>query len=180
MAKAIEDLKNEHEAILSSLQILDTVTGRLGRRLDVQRRDIHDFIAFLREFADKCHHGKEEGILFPAMVKAGVAEKGGPIGVVLSEHAKGRELIKEMEAAVSGKEDHDRFTRAAKEYSSLLRSHIERENSVLFPSAESVLTADQLDQIYDAFEQHEQKVIGAGRHEELHALLKKLRQKYPA
>ena len=180
MTKAIEDLKNEHEAILASLKILGALAGRLQRGLDVQRRDIHDFIAFLREFADKCHHGKEEGILFPALVKAGIPEKGGPIGVMLSEHTEGRELIKEMEAAVSGKEDHERFTRAAKQYSSLLQAHIEKENSVLFPSAESVLTVAQWDQIQDAFEQHEQKVIGAGRHEELHAMLKGLRQKYPA
>ncbi|MGA2613166.1 MAG: hemerythrin domain-containing protein [Spirochaetia bacterium] len=180
MAKAIEDLQNEHQAILSSLQILDTLTKRLSRGLDVERRDIHDFTAFLKEFADKCHHGKEESILFPALVKAGIAEKGGPIGVMLTEHSKGRELIKEMEAAVSGREDQERFTRAAREYSSLLQAHIEKENTVLFPSAERVLTADQLDQIHSAFQQHEQKVIGAGRHEELHAMLKKLRQEYPA
>ena len=180
MGKAIEDLKNEHQAILSSLQILDAVARRLDKGLDVQRRDIHDFIGFLREFADKCHHGKEEGILFPALTNAGIAEKGSPIGVMLSEHAKGRELIKEMDAAVSGKEDHERFTHAAKEYSNLLQAHIAKENDTLFPAAEKVLTAPQLDQIYEAFEQHEEKVIGAGRHEELHAMLKRLRQKYPS
>ncbi len=180
MSKAIEDLQNEHQAILSSLQILDTLVRRIDRGLDVQRRDIHDFIGFLKEFADKCHHGKEEGILFPALAKAGMAEKDGPIGVMLSEHAKGRELIKEMETAVSGKEDHARFTNAAKQYSSLLQAHIVKENTVLFPAAEGTLTGLQLDQAYEAFEQHEQKVIGAGRHEELHAMLKRLKQKYPS
>ena len=180
MAKAIEDLQNEHQEILSGLQILDTIAKRLERRLDVQRRDIHDFIGFLKEFADKCHHGKEEGILFPALTKAGITEKEGPIEVMLSEHAKGRELIKEMDSAVSGKEDHERFTHAAREYSNLLQAHIVKENTILFPTAESALTALQLDQLYDAFEQHEQKVIGTGRHEELHAMLKRLRQKYPA
>ena len=163
MGKAIEDLQNEHQAILSSLQILDTVARRLDRGLDVQRRDIHDFIGFLKEFADKCHHGKEEGILFPALTNAGIAEKGGPIGVMLSEHAQGRELIKEMDAAVSGKEDHERFAHAAKEYSNLLQAHIAKENDTLFPVAEKALTDSQLDQIYEAFEQHEQKVIGAGQ-----------------
>ncbi len=180
MGKAMDDLQNEHQAILSSLQILDTLTGRLERHLDVQRRDIHDFIVFLKEFADTCHHGKEEGILFPALVKAGIKDKDGPIGVLLAEHAKGRVLIKEMEAATSGKEDNARFTRAAKEYSSLLQAHIEKENSDLFSSVERVLTAPQLEQIYDEFERHENKVIGAGRHEELHAMLKKLKQKYLA
>jgi hemerythrin-like domain-containing protein len=180
MGKAIEDLQNEHQAIISGLQILDTFSRRIDRGLDVQRRDIHDIIGFLKEFADTCHHGKEEGILFPALINAGMEEKGGPIEAMLLEHAKGRELIKEMDIAVSGKEDHERFTRAAREYSDLLQAHIAKENGVLFPSAENTLTAPQLDQIYEAFEQHERKVIGIGRHEELHAMLKKLKQKYSA
>ena len=180
MSKAIDDLKHDHDAILSALKILDRIAEDIEKGGAPGKGDLARFIDFLKEFADKCHHGKEEGILFPALVKAGIPEKGGPIGVMLSEHVEGRELIKEMEAAVSGKEDHERFTLAAKQYSSLLQAHIEKENSVLFPSAESVLTAAQWDQIHDAFEQHEQKVIGAGRHEELHAMLKGLRQKYPS
>ena len=118
--------------------------------------------------------------MFPALVKAGIPEKGGPIGVMLSEHVQGRELIKEMEAAVSGTVDRHKFSHSAKEYSSLLEAHIQKENNVLFPAAEKVLTDGQLDQIYDAFEKHEEKVIGEGRHEELHAMLKKLRKKYAA
>ncbi len=96
------------------------------------------------------------------------------------EHVRGRELLREMEAAVSEKEDLESFSKAAKHYSSLLQAHIERENTFLFPTAERVLTAAQLDQIYDAFEQHERKVMGLSRHEELHAILKKLKQKYTA
>ncbi len=180
MGKAIEDLRNEHHAILSSLQILDTVTRRLERGLDVQRRDIHDFIGFLKEFADKCHHGKEEGILFPALIKAGMQEKGGPISVMLSEHARGRDLIKEMDSTISAKENQAKFTNAAKGYSELLRAHIAKENDILFPSAEKALTETQQDRIFAAFEQHEEKVMGAGRHEELHAMLKNLKQSYAA
>jgi hemerythrin-like domain-containing protein len=37
-------------------------------------------MGFLKEFADKRHHGKEEGILFPALVEADIPEKGGHIG----------------------------------------------------------------------------------------------------
>jgi len=46
MGNAIEDLQNEHEAILAGLKILDTLAGRMDRGLDVQRRDMHDFILF--------------------------------------------------------------------------------------------------------------------------------------
>lgn len=178
MSKAIDDLKSEHNAILSGLKILTAMASRIDRGLDVEKRGIWDFLAFLKEFGDKCHHGKEEGILFPAMVKAGAPAKGGPIEVMLGEHARGRELIRQMETASGGTPDLPKFSHAAKEYAALLESHIEKENGVLFPSAEASLGQQQLDQIYESFEQHEEKVIGAGRHEQLHAILHQLRQKF--
>ncbi len=178
MSNAIDDLRNEHDAILSGLQILSAISSRIDKGLDVEKRGIRDFLAFLKEFADKCHHGKEEGILFPALVKAGFPQKGGPIEVMLSEHRKGRELVERMEKASGGTPDYPLFSRVAREYGELLRSHIEKENGVLFPSAETALGEQRLDEIYDAFERHEEKVIGAGRHEELHAMLKGLKQKY--
>jgi len=178
VSKAIDDLKHEHDAILSGLKILTAMASRVDHGLDLDKKGVRDFLAFLREFGDKCHHGKEENILFPAMVKAGAPAKGGPIEVMLSEHARGRELIKQMEASSGGAPDLPKFSRAAKDYAALLQSHIEKENGVLFPSAEAVLGEQQLDQIYDAFEKHEEKVIGAGRHEELHAILNQLKQKF--
>ena len=97
MSKAVDDLMNEHEAILSSLQILELILAAMEKAPSADTKDIQDFIAFLKEFADKCHHGKEEGLLFPALMAAGVPEQGGAIGVLLSEHAGGRQLIREME-----------------------------------------------------------------------------------
>ena len=133
---------------------------------------------FLKEFADKCHHGKEEGILFPALTQAGIPERGGPVGVMLSEHMLGRDLIKKMEDALGNALDYKKFATAAKEYVSLLQSHIEKENSVLFPMAERTLDAARLESLFESFEEHEEKVIGHGRHEELHGMLKELRSKY--
>jgi hemerythrin-like domain-containing protein len=111
-------------------------------------------------------------------VKAGIPEKDGPIGQMLAEHAEGRKLIKGMEAAISGAVDARAFTAAANGYATLLRAHIQKENTVLFPVGEKALTAAQLDVIFDRFEAHEEKVIGHGRHEELHEMLKDLKRKY--
>lgn len=180
MSQAIDDLLNEHEAILFALGLLDRmVAGGEGAGLR-EEGDLAEFIGFLREFADKCHHGKEEGILFPALVKAGIPEKGGAIGVMLAEHAQGRTFVAEMAAALGGGPDRGRFTRAAEGYADLLKAHIQKENGVLFPAAEKVLAAGELARIYAAFEAHEGQVIGAGRHEELHALLHRLEEKYAA
>jgi hemerythrin-like domain-containing protein len=179
VSKAIDDLKKEHDAILSALQILESMNGQMAAGTKVPREDIAGFVGFLKEFADKCHHGKEEGILFPALTKAGVSEQGGPVGVMLSEHAQGRQLIKDMETAVFSTPDYGQFVKSAEGYSSLLKAHIQKENNVLFPTAEKVLAGGQLEDIYDQFEEHEEKVIGQGRHEELHKMLKDLKKKYP-
>ena len=179
MSKAIADLQNEHEAILSAIQIMGSMVAAMETTASVDTRDIGDFIGFLKEFADKCHHGKEEGLLFPAMIKAGVPEKGGPIALMLAEHAQGRKLILEMEESISPDVDLMKLVQAEKDYAHLLRNHIQKENWGVFPMAENVLTEAQLETLYEGFEEHEEKVIGHGRHEELHAMLKRLQEKYP-
>ena len=178
MSRAIDDLRHEHDAILSALGILDAMVGKLGGKKPPTGEDLRGFLGFLKEFADKCHHGKEEGILFPALVKAGIPDKGGPIGQMLAEHVEGRSFIKAMEAAIGSSVDGRAFAEAAGGYARLLRSHIAKENDVLFPAADRVLPAPELEAIFERFEQHEETVIGHGRHEELHALLKALSKRY--
>jgi len=178
MSKAIDDLKHDHDAILSALKILDRIAEDIEKGATPGRADLAKFIDFLKEFADKCHHGKEEGMLFPALTQAGMPERGGPVGVMLSEHVEGRRFIKEMEGAIASTPDYRAFSAAAKRYSSLLQNHIGKENDVLFPMAENLLKADQLEKLYEGFETHEKTVIGHGRHEELHQILKEMKAKY--
>ncbi|MBP9041302.1 MAG: hemerythrin domain-containing protein [Anaerolineaceae bacterium] len=178
MSQATGDLVHEHEAILSALHILDRIIDGAEIENEIDPDDMTTFVDFLKEFADKCHHGKEEGILFPAMVAAGVPESGGPIGVMLQEHAEGRRLIGEMTLAMAGETDVERLSKAARDYAILLRGHIQKENTVLFPMADRVLDDIKLAEIYQAFVDHEEKVIGHGRHEELHATLDRLNEKY--
>ena len=65
-----------------------------------------------------------------------------------------------------------------KEYVSLLNQHIFKENNVLFPMAEQVLSVNDGDKLYDNFEKLEVERIGIGKHEEFHALMDKLSDKY--
>ncbi len=178
MSKAIDDLKHEHNAILFALEILEGMNRELATRKSIDVTDVSDFLGFLKEFADKCHHGKEEGFLFPALIKAGLPEQQAPVAVLLAEHVKGREWIRALEAATFPLLRSDEFRTASKGYMDLLQSHIEKENTVLFPIAEKLLTATQLGELYESFENHEATVVGQGRHEQLHALLKGLMEKY--
>jgi hemerythrin-like domain-containing protein len=170
MGKATQDLRNEHDSILHVLLILD-------KTLTSEKKDeaaIHKFggelIYFLKTFADKCHHGKEENYLFEKMVHRGVPKEGGPIGVMLAEHKLGREYIAQMAGAVDSK-DLAKFTEAAEMYRDLLRPHIQKENTILFVMADRLLDDAAQEAMFEKFEQHEESVIGHGVHEELHAMI---------
>jgi len=179
MSKAIADLLHEHEAISSAIQTLERMLAAMEKAAAMDTPDMRDFIVFLNEFVDKCHHGKEEQYLFPAMLGAGIRDKGGPVGVLLSEHAMGRQLIREMQDSIAAEVDLVKLAKAARELASLYRKHIHKEDMIMFPIAERVLAAPQLEMLYEGFEEFEKKVIGQGRHAELHAMLKSLQEKYP-
>src|SRR3972149_5499350 len=156
MSKAIDDLKHEHEAILSALKILDKIRTDIGKGSTPPKIDLSNFIGFLKEFADKCHHGKEEGMLFPALVAAGIPQHAGPIAVMLAEHLQGRDYIREMDLAIASEPDYVTFAYAARNYSGLLQNHIQKENNVLFPMAEDTLEESKLEQLFESFEEHEE------------------------
>jgi hemerythrin-like domain-containing protein len=134
MPTPTEVLREEHRVILRALSVLEAAAARLASGRPLPEGWWPEIIAWLRAFADKNHHAKEESSLFPAMVKAGVPSDGGPIGVMLEEHQRGRALVRAMEAG-------EPAARAAKarEYVTLLREHIDKENGVLFPLADAVL-----------------------------------------
>ncbi len=178
MSRAIDMLTQEHQDILAALNILDTLTMQIGAEQTVDGDDIASLMGLFEEFADRCHHGKEEDLLFPALAKAGVVAGAGPLAAMLSEHETGRRLIRQMKEAAEPPLELQDFASAAQAYSTALRAHIEKENAVLFPMAEEVLTERQLETLADAFEEHEIKIIGRGRHEELHALIKRLQKRY--
>lgn len=127
-------LREEHRVILRALELLETAARRLDCGAPLPDGWLAQLVAWLRGFADRNHHAKEETALFPAMVKAGVPSMGGPIGIMLEEHERGRGLIHGLEAV-----DPSVQATAAREYVAMLREHIEKENGVLFPLADAVL-----------------------------------------
>jgi hemerythrin-like domain-containing protein len=179
----IEDLVHEHKAIKVMLSIMNKIAENIRNDQSVDTNDIEGIVDFLKTFADKCHHGKEENALFPALVEAGIPKEGGPIGVMLREHAVGREYINEIstktEQFKSGNsESLQLIADSLLSYSNLLQAHIQKEENILFPMGEKVLTIQKQNEIYEKFEIIEEEVVGHGVHEQLHELLDKLKSKY--
>jgi len=180
MEKPTLDLVNEHSGIMLMLQIMNRVSQRLLARENVDKDDLEKIVEFLRNFADKCHHGKEEGILFPEIVRH--STQGFLVNELLGEHKSGRDLIKGMvqslESYEPGNSDAFHIAVNAHEYVTLLKEHIEKENAVLFPQADKDLPLELQQEIVERFENLERDVIGAGKHEEYHGWLKELEGKY--
>jgi hemerythrin-like domain-containing protein len=179
MSKATADLINDHCAISSALDLFENILDAISKKRSVDPEDLLNFLDFLKEFADKCHHGKEEGILFPAMIAAGVPDRGGPIGVMMAEHIQGRGYIHSMMESLEESADMVRFEKAGRAYIELLRVHIQKENNVLFPMADNSISPEQLESINSAFEEHTVKVLGKNRQTEMQTQLNGLRLKYP-
>ncbi|MDD5293548.1 MAG: hemerythrin domain-containing protein [Candidatus Izemoplasmatales bacterium] len=179
MKYASQDLRDEHDGILVGLDILDSMVSRVKSGHKVEIDDLADMIRFFRTFADQCHHGKEEGLFFPALEQSGVANAKGPIGQMLLEHTQGRSHIAKMAESLKGQTaDLDRFVEAAESYSILLRAHIQKENKILFPLADQSLAKDLQKSLLEGFEDHERNVMGENVHEQLHELLHKFQHKY--
>ncbi len=169
-------LKEEHRAIERMLAVLGTAAQRLEAGERVRPRLLREAVDFVRNFADKCHHGKEEANLFPRLEERGVSKEGGPLGVVLHEHNVGREYIGAIDGAIGAYEGGDETAAGVIEenvrgYIDLLRDHIWKEENVLFPMADEVLSAEDQRELEERFEQVEAEVMGPGVHERYHELL---------
>lgn len=181
--KPTDELKKEHEAIKLMLRIMDAVSKKLDSGEKVDAKNLDGMVEFIRVFADKCHHGKEDGLLFPAMERAGIPRERGPIGVMLLEHMEGRDFVKGMkEAAAKYKKGEKKagaeFAEQARNYANLLSNHIGKEDNILYPMADARLSEAAQQDLEKGFEKIEEEVIGPGRHEEFHKLLHHLEEEY--
>jgi hemerythrin-like domain-containing protein len=178
-----EQLKEEHQGITLMLKILERVCAKMETKGKVDSAHLERIVEFFKVFADKCHHGKEEDLLFPEMEKAGIPKEKGPIGVMLTEHTQGRAYVRAMgEAATRYKQGEPRgrteFAENARNYITLLTQHIQKENNVLFPMGDRVLAKEKQEKLVEDFEDLERQRIGVGTHESFHELLHQLQEIY--
>ena len=165
--KATALLSDEHRVIERVLGVLERLTVKPATEFLEPWKKALDFI---RHFADRCHHFKEEKVLFPALEEHGIPNEGGPIGMMLMEHEEGRSYVRAMFAAISLIEAKNEAAKeslltSAQAYCHLLREHIQKEEEILFRMADEVISADEQKKLSAAFAQHEAEEMGAGVHE---------------
>lgn len=173
--KATEILSDEHRVIMRVIDALNKATKKLESGQEIRSTFFLDAADFIKGFADGCHHKKEEGVLFLEMENYGIPNKGGPIGVMLSDHEQGRAFTKGMRAATQRWIDGDETARKdiilnANGYINLLTQHIYKEDNILFPMADRFISPDGQEKIALGFEAVEHEETGEGVHEKYLAL----------
>ena len=147
----------EHRLILRMLAVLErnALLTRAGRFDDY--RFYLEAVDFIRNYADRFHHAKEEDVLFEALVANGMPRENSPVAAMLLEHERGRGYVRGMEAAaraaLAGEKDREgAIAENALAYLEMLREHIAKEDDILYPLAERVIPGEGRDAIAAAYE----------------------------
>ncbi len=174
-----ETLMDEHEMILTVLDAAEQELHLMETTGRVRAERVEQMVDFFRNFADRCHHAKEEKLLFVRMEERGMPREAGPIGVMLYEHDLGRGYVRAVAEALSRAAQGDgealqaiRQNLAA--YIHLLRDHIYKEDHILYPMADQILLPDDQRWLEGEFERVEREEIGVGVHEKYHELAHRL------
>lgn len=181
--RATQILSAEHRLIEIVLTCLERMTEQAeqGGRLD--RDAAEKAVDIIRNFADRCHHGKEENHLFTALAEKGLPEQGGPVGQMLHEHELGRDYVRGMDENIDGASDggaaeRGRFIENARQYIVLLRNHIQKEDRVLFPVADRMFDERDQQRLLEAFDNVESEHMGHGTHDKYLKMIFNLADKY--
>jgi hemerythrin-like domain-containing protein len=181
--KPTEILSSEHRIIEQVMNCLEAIVRQAKEAGRLDGQSAKDAIAFFRNFADRCHHGKEEVHLFPALEAKGFPREGGPTGVMLHEHEEGRAHVRGMDdnlaaAAAGDPAALQQFIAHAEGYVSVLREHIYKEDHILFQLADRALTAEDQKGLLAAFGRVEAEEMGAGTHETYLKIAEDLSKRY--
>jgi len=151
-------LSEEHQVILKVIDAAFRECNDIeqGKALDVSF--FEKTIDFIRYYADKFHHAKEEEILFIAMIENSDQMHCNPIPVMLHEHSESRELVKEMEEAIA-ENNLEKLIDSTRAYGLLLQQHIYKEDNVLYPMAEQGLNDAQKEVITQKYQEADAKLM---------------------
>ncbi|AAK80442.1 hemerythrin-like domain-containing protein [Clostridium acetobutylicum] len=181
---SINLMVEEHTYIKRMLIVVRNASINILNGGKIDYDDFYKMIDFIRNYADKHHHGKEENMLFNKMVD----ELGNPIEKVINmgmlvEHNQGRSFIYDLEEALKRVKNGDDDSKVdvianAVSYENLLKRHIEKEDSTVYTFASKNLSRETLDKINSECEKFEEIESKNKVQEKYIKLLEDLEKKY--
>lgn len=141
----IKMLVEEHVLIKRVLALIPKITETLNLNKSEHKELVINITEFIRNYADKYHHAKEEDILF-----LGFHTTFDIIEVMISDHIQSRKYVSEMLRAVET-EDTQLANENLINYCNLLTEHIQKEDNILYPWMDRNLETKQVGNIYSQF-----------------------------
>jgi hemerythrin-like domain-containing protein len=151
----IGPLMIEHRLIERVIEVLRIESGKMAEEKEVDPMFIDTAVDFIRTYADRTHHGKEENILFRDLAKKDLSpEDRRVMEELVSEHVYARKTVGEL---VSAKERYleghtDAFETIVEKLEALVSlypGHIEKEDKVFFPASMEYLSPSERDAMLD-------------------------------
>lgn len=163
---AVDILINEHVYIKKVLSAIKKDCQELAEGKAADPEFYRNVIDFVRGYADRYHHQKEEKELFNIMAESDENIKRGPIMGMLLEHDLGRGYIGNLETAIDDYEKGDKSKKAyiianALSYAAMLEKHIEKEDTTIYQFARRMIdggTQEALQRRFDEIENDEANV----------------------
>jgi hemerythrin-like domain-containing protein len=158
----IKTLEAEHRAIERVVAEMRVSADRIESAKEADAAPVESLIEFLRDFADRRHHGKEEQLLFPALERLGVPSQGCPLGGLTMEHQKGRAMVGDLAGSVRGWRNGEPGAAVLvaanlRALAAFYTSHIWNEDNLLFPLAAKILTPADQAELAQRFEEIDAK-----------------------
>jgi len=162
---APEDLMREHGVLRRTLLVYTAAAAKLRTDSPAVPPDALQKAAQLfRAFGEDYHEKKlEEAYIFPAVKRAGGPAAAYP-DILITQHQRGREITQYILAVTQGAKigvaNAEPLARALESLVLMYRHHAAREDTIIFPAWKETLTAEQLDDMNDKFEDIEHEQFG--------------------
>jgi hemerythrin-like domain-containing protein len=162
MNTATKNLEDDHVHILRLIDVMEHIT----HSDDPDINHLEQIVDIIRNFADGLHHAKEENLFFPFLAEKGFSPTEGPVAVMLHEHVAGRNFVKRIAENITlykngNKSSLTEIYRNMNGYSELLRSHISKENNILFRMADRVLSESDHHSLLSRFNEAEKNHVSS-------------------
>jgi hemerythrin-like domain-containing protein len=174
--KPIGPLMVEHRLIERMIALLNVELKQVSKGLEPDTEFLTTAVDFIRFYADKTHHGKEEDILFRELAKKKLFEEHTRIMKELtSEHVRARQLVSRLVTAKDSylqgnKESIDDILSSLSELVNLYPEHIYKEDKRFFYPILDYFTREEQDAMLAEFWEFDRKLI----HEKYQAIVENL------
>ncbi|OFZ12720.1 MAG: hypothetical protein A2X86_15505 [Bdellovibrionales bacterium GWA2_49_15] len=173
----------EHRLIEQVLNCAVEMCRRAKTEGSLNKVNAEKILDFIVNFSDRYHHSKEETHLFRMMEERGFSPYQGPTAVMRQEHDLGRGYVKQMSDSLKGAATGEKnslvnFVENAYNFVEMLRAHIQKEDTKLYPMANNVFGHEDQIELTAAFNEVEERETALGTQTKYLALANELADFY--